>query len=365
MRILFAAGGTAGHINPAIAVAQHLTMTVPGTECLFTATPTGMENRLVSNAGFQTTEIRIQGFKRSLSPDNLRRLLRVPAAVKRAQEILNTFQPNVIFATGGYMSFPIVWAASARHIPCILHESNAVAGMSIKLLARRADAVLLNYPSAAASLPRHCILHHVGNPLRREFHAQTHAHARRQLKIPDHAFMVLSFGGSLGAAHMNHACVEASSMLAARIPSLLWHHATGKDKYEELSRFAKEKAASQALCLHPYLDEMACYMAAADIVVSRAGAVTLTELSSLGKAAILVPYPHATHNHQSKNAEALASQGAAVVIRDYLLNGQTLTDAIETFWKSPEARKKAEVSIRKLYVPDSVEKITKIIKNII
>ncbi len=360
MRILFAAGGTAGHINPAIAVAQYFSEYDTSSECLFAAVPGGMEEELVRKAGYQTAAIRVQGLKRSISLENIKCVAKIPRALKRADQIIEDFSPDAVFATGGYLSFPIVWTASAHNIPCFLHESNAIAGLSIKLLSRRADAVLLNYMSAADTLSKRCHIYHVGNPLRSSFKLQGYAHARRALGISDERFTVLSFGGSLGAERINNACLTAAGSLKHEIPHLLWHHVTGKDKYPAVVDTAAQHGVNGGILLHPYLDNMATYMAAADMVICRAGAVTLTELSALGKAAVLIPYPKATGNHQSHNAFTLTNKDAALLIDDNELSSEALQNAIITLWKNRKRRKELEENIRNLYVPNACEKIAEI-----
>ncbi len=357
MRILFAAGGTAGHINPAIAVAQYLRETEKA-DCLFVAVPGGMEERLVAEAGFSTVPLRIQGLKRRLSLDNLRRICAIPGAIRRAKQILRDFVPDAVFATGGYLSFPVVWAASGRHIPCYLHESNAVAGFSIRLLSKRANAVLLNYLTAASTLSKKCCIHHVGNPLRSAFRTQGRAQARRCLGIRDNTCVILSFGGSLGASKLNEVCLSTAEHLLPVFPNLAWHHVTGRDKYDDIAGAHSTTPVS----LHPYLDNIATYMAAADVVISRAGAVTLTELSALGKTAVLIPYPNAAGNHQVKNARVYQKAESAIVIEEHELTEEGLKETILDLLKHPQKRKKYEERIKHLYVPDSVKNIAKILK---
>ncbi len=364
MRILFAAGGTAGHINPAIAVAEYLKMHCDDTEILFACVPGGMEERLVPQAGFQTTPINIRGLKRSFSLENIHRIAMIPAALRRADAIVKDFSPDVVFATGGYLSYPIVKAAKHHGIPCILHESNAVPGISVKLLSGKANCVLLNYQSAKQYLNKKCHTVYVGNPLRHAFQVQTYSHARRKLNIPDNTFVILSFGGSLGASRLNECCALAMHKLNKQNRPVLWFHATGKEKYEEMKKFCHEHelVLSDNVKLYPYLDDIPLRMASADLVISRAGAVTLTELSALGKASVLIPFPGAAANHQMHNAEVLKNENAAMVIPDNSLSGEELYDTIIFLLNDKNRRKKLSENIRQFYNPNVLLQIHKIIE---
>ncbi len=362
MRILFAAGGTAGHINPAIAVAEYMRDENKGHEFLFAAVPGGMEEILVSKAGFAITPIKIKGIQRRLTLENIRRLTMIPAAMRRGNAIIREFKPDVVFATGGYLSFPIVKAAKRHGIPYILHESNALPGATVKLLSKSASYVLLNHPTTAQYLNSKCHTAYVGNPLRADFKMLNKAEARRKLGISDGLFMILSFGGSLGAEKINQVCIQTMKTLLSEEPTIIWHHACGKDKYEECMRENKKILKSNRILLSPFFEDIPLRMAAADLVISRAGAVTLTELSALGKASVLIPYPLAAKDHQTKNAEIFEERGAAIVIKEDALDHKSLTLVIKSMKNNRRGRSKYEENMHRQYVPRASHKIAKYIE---
>ena len=335
MRVFFAAGGTAGHIYPAIAIAEIIKNKYPSAEFLFAATKGAMEDRLLGEYGFHTTYIHIHGLKHKFSLHNLRVLAELPKAVGDAKKALQTFRPHLVIGTGGYICYPTLRAAQKLGIKTALHESNAVPGLTVKLLASKTDVLMLSFEDAAANFPSHPNCHHVGTPLRDAFGSVNRQKARAALGIPPQQLCILSFGGSLGAQMLNSTCVKLMNELGEQDDGLTWFHATGQKNYANVAESTKLPPNCHLL---PYISDMATYMAAADLVICRAGASTLAELSTLGKPSILVPYPHATKQHQLKNALSMQRLGGALVVEENEDFDLRLKEALYTFKVDPQKR---------------------------
>lgn len=356
MRILLSGGGTAGHINPAIAIADLIKRNDPQATLAFVGTPHGMENRLVAQAGYPIYHVDVRGFRRSISPKNFKALYLALSSPRRAAGILADFAPDLVIGTGGYVCYPILKAAAKQKIPTAIHESNALPGLTVRALAPRMDAIWLNFPESARHFSRGCVApKHTGNPLRTGFKELSREAARHRLGIAPREVFLLSFGGSLGADCINKAIFSLFERLHLRYPRLKLVHACGARHYEEWkARFAH---FAPRATLVPYLDNMPLYMAAADIVVSRAGAVTLSELANAQKCAILVPSPHVTGNHQYENAATLANRGAVLLAEERELPAGRLADLFEDLLRHPEKRRLMQARISGFCVPDTDERI--------
>ncbi len=356
MRILFGAGGTAGHINPALAIAQIIKANCPGARIAFVGTPAGMESRLVAEAGFPMYSIEVTGLSRSLSPRNLRALYLAAAALPRARRILGDFRPDLVIGTGGYVCWPILREAARAGILTALHESNAQAGLATRRLARHIDELWLNFAATADGLPRNSAPTRVtGNPTRRGFGTLSRETARRRLGLSEGNRLVLSFGGSRGAEHLNEAILPVMRTLCHRYAGLYHVHACGTAHYTALVE--REGELGPRARLLPYLDEMPLYMAAADLIICRAGAMTLSELAICGRAAILVPSPYVAANHQYENARVLVQAGAAHLCEESELAGGRLLTLCQELLDSEEERRALEAGIRAFAVPDANRRI--------
>jgi len=298
MKILFACGGSGGHITPAVAMAEILQKNFEGTECAFVGNENGMERRIAQEGGYPFFPIKIQGLHRSLSFRNLRTFFLAAKAPARSRQILTEFQPSLVIGTGGYVSYPIIPAAKKLGIPTVLYEPNAVPGLSVRLTEKHADIILLQFDACAAHLKYREKTRVIGAPLRSGFSGITRSEARARLGLPHKDFIVLCFGGSLGAECISAAATESFAPLKAQGITLI--HATGKRLFDALKvRYPNEATEERLL---PYIDDMSSYMAAANVIVCRAGAITLAELSKIGRASILIPSPYVAENHQEKNA---------------------------------------------------------------
>ena len=350
MRLIVTCGGTGGHITPALAIADTVRENCARAEILFVGSEGGMEEELVRRAGYPIRSLRIKGLARNLSPANIRALYLAVRAVGAAEALLSEFSPDAVVGTGGYACYPTLRAAVKRGIPTAVHESNAFPGLAVRRLAARVDRVWLNFADAAKHLsPRtQCLC--VGNPLPRGYGAAFPAHKT------DGKRRVLSFGGSLGARELNRA-VLAVMERERELPEVYHCHATGRREYETV--LAEFRSRGLDRCprfeLLPYIDDMPQRMAEADLVICRAGAMSISELSSVGAPAILVPSPNVTGDHQYKNAKVLADAGAAVLLTEGEL--QRLAVEVVSLLNDPVARGALSKAIGGFASPDANKRI--------
>lgn len=317
MNILFTCGGTAGHVNPAVALARIFQERNPGCRVLFVGADGGMETRLVPKEGYPIQTVTITNFHRSLAPadiaHNLGTLVNMQKSKKQAQRILDEFQPDLVVGTGGYASFPVVKEAARRHIPTAVHESNAVPGLTTKALSKVVDCVMVGFEESRAHYDNPDKVVVTGTPVRGDFFRYTREEARKQLGIEDNRPLLLSYWGSLGAEVMNRQMVDFIAKECYEGAPFRHIHGAGRDfswMQEELLRRGL-KLGDNGVEVREYIYDMPLVMAAADVVLCRAGASTISELTAIAKPAILVPSPNVTANHQEKNARVLADQGAA------------------------------------------------------
>ena len=311
MKAIITCGGTGGHITPALAIADIIKENDPHARLLFIGGMRGMEGELVRQAGYDIRLLEVQGISRKLTPANLKALFQAGLAVRKAQEILKEFSPDIVIGTGGYACYPTLRAAIGLGIPSAVHESNAAPGLAVRVLSARLDRVWLNFESESMRLPKGAKALTVGNPLPREYAAPEPIERLAETQF------LLSFGGSLGASAMNRAILDL--METERKKKDIFHlHATGNKGFEETHKCFRERGlgACTHLSLVPYISQMPRYMAAADLVICRAGAMSVSELAALGKPAVLIPSPNVTGNHQYENAHALAQKGAAVLLEE-------------------------------------------------
>lgn len=368
MRVLLAGGGTAGHINPALAIAGYIKEKRPDTKFLFVGNKGGMEQRLVSQAGYEIRSIVISGFKRSLSPknvvENVKTVNRTLTSSVEARRIISEFKPDICIGTGGYVSGPVIRTASKMGIPCVIHEQNAYPGVTNKLLAKRVQRVMLAVEEAKKYFDKANVVV-TGNPVRGEILRADKEHCRMKLGL-DERPVVLSFGGSLGAKRINEAVADlvARSGIDGRYQHI---HAYGS--YGDwFPRLVREKGAQLELChnldIRQYIDNMPECMAAADLVICRAGAITLSEIQAMGKPAILIPSPNVAENHQYHNAMALVNAGAAEIIEEAQLSGELLMKKADEMLSNPEILKKYSENSRKMAITNANERIYSVIKKI-
>ncbi len=360
MRILLTGGGTAGHTNPALAIAEYIRANDQNAEIMFVGRHGGEENKAVTDAGFELREIEICGLLRRLSLENVKRIAIALRAVRSAKEIIRGFKPDAVVGTGGYVAFPCLWAASALGVPVLVHESNATPGIVTKVVAGKCDRVLINLDGTRKHLRRQTNVVTVGNPLRMDFERIGRRSARQRLGIRPNELFILSFGGSGGSEKMNEACIALMKSYSLHNPSIRHIHATGSRYYERYKRNEPELCKGKNGCrILRYIDNMPALLNACDLAIARCGALTLSELSCSGTPAILIPSPNVTDNHQYKNALYFKENSASLLLEEDELSERSLTDCVREMIDNEEVRHGMAKSIRKLYTPGSADKIYK------
>lgn len=369
MNLIFTCGGTAGHINPALAVANLMRERDPDGRILFIGASGHMEEKLVPQAGYELRSLPGSGLSRKLNPagikQNLHAVKCVLDAVKECKRIFREFKPDVIVGTGGYASFPALYAGAAMHIPVCVHESNAVPGVTTKLASRLADRVLVCFEESRAMYPDPSKVEVVGMPVRREFLYGDRAAARRELGIGDEP-VVLSAFGSLGAKVMNQTMAELFRLEKQDGFPFRHIHATGSFGWEWMPGLVKEKgidlSATDRIQMVEYFYNMPTLMAAADVIISRAGASTCNEIGAAGLPCILIPSPNVTNNHQEKNARLLEARGGAVVMVEKDTSPEKVYAAINALLADPERRVEMGKNLRSMVTMDSAERICDIVE---
>lgn len=314
MKVVLSGGGTAGHINPALALADVLRQR--GCEVYFAGTPTGVESRLVKQAGIPFSPFEAAGFDRQAPWTLITSTLKIARSAAKAKAWMKSLQPDVVIGFGGYVSIPVGLAAESLGIPLVVHEQNSVMGMANKFLGKKASVVALTYEVAAKDVADASKVEVTGNPVRASVLAASREEGRSMLGVPEDATMLLVFGGSLGARHINEAIVGLKDRLLS-VPGLFLVHITGPKEYDAVvEALALSTEEARRWTVMPYQDRMAETLAAADCALSRAGATSLAEISALGLPALLVPFPYATEDHQTTNAKAYVARGAAFMMPD-------------------------------------------------
>lgn len=315
MRVILTGGGTGGHVNPALAIANTIRQNDPSSEILYVGTEHGIESKLVPKAGYETKYIEVAGLNRHNPIQCVKALKMAFEAERKSKKIIKEFSPDIVIGTGGYVCWPVVRAAAEMKIPTALHESNAIAGIAVKMLQNKVDRIFLNFDKTGETLK--CDkekLMRVGNPVMRGFNSMSRAQARAKLGIPDkYRYILLSFAGSMGAEKVNDAVLALMREFTSKHPEVYHIHATGAIEKElctsQFREMGLDKFDNIELC--EYIYDMPLKMAAADLTINRAGAMTISELATTGKSAIFIPSPNVAENHQYKNAKVLAEKDAA------------------------------------------------------
>ncbi len=367
-KIIFAAGGTGGHINPALAVAGEVKRLYPDCEILFIGTPDKMEATLVPAAGYNFASIQISGFNRIWNWNGIKQNIKTASHLLtsslQAKNIIKGFAPDVVVGFGGYVSGPVVRAAAKLGIPTAIHEQNAFPGVTNKALAKMVDAVMLTAEQAAQHMqPKNEVIV-TGLPIRGELLRADRDVCRAELGLGDEP-MILSMGGSLGAKAINEAMLE---VIANRWQkrNCVFMHATGKG-YPDFSDRLAEKGVDvndRHVIIRDYVDDMERCLPAADLVICRAGASSLSEFQALGKPSILIPYPFASEDHQYHNAKALADRGAAIIIRESELSPAALMQQLDTLLESPGVLDKMGRCAAQMAVTDAPRRIVEVLDRI-
>lgn len=368
MKVLMACGGTGGHINPALAIADIIKSKYPDAEFLFAGTPNGMEAKLVPQAGYRLATIKVAGFQRRISLKNIGRNIKavtyLATSGSRAKAIIKEFNPDIAIGTGGYAAGPVIRKAAQMGIPSAIHEQNAFPGVTNKLLSREVDHVMLTVIEALDYMEKDKFEYSVtGLPVRRDITAMSKSEARKRLGFDD-SFTILSFGGSLGAGCINETMAEAIKWHTDKklnINHIHGYGGMGKETFPKAMKDAGIPLKSSRLRITEYINDMDVCLAAADLVICRSGASTLAELQAAGKASILIPSPVVAGNHQYHNAMVLENAGAAVVIEQKDVTNSKIILEIEKLYNSPETIAAMSLNASKLHLNDTPKRILKVI----
>jgi len=372
MNLIFTCGGTAGHINPAIAVANMMKQRHPQCNILFIGATGHMEEKLVPKAGYELRCLPASGLSRKLSLAGLKKNLYAAKcvwnAVNSCKQIIREFQPDVILGTGGYASFPALYAGSVMGIPTCVHEANAHPGLTTKLAAGRADRVLVAFEQSVAHYKDPQKVQVVGMPVHSDFLYAKREEARERLGLGDTPLVVSAFG-SQGAKVMNEAVAELFRLEKEDGFPFRHIHATGSFGWEWMPEFVAEKGVdlvqSPQLEMREYIYNMPELMAAADVFIGRAGSGTCNEIAVSGTPSVLIPSPNVTANHQEKNARVLSDRGGAVWIPEGECTPQTLYTQLKTLLADMDRRQQMTQALRSMAVPDSAERICDILEELI
>ena len=360
MRVLLTGGGTSGHVTPALAIADIIKAHDPTAQFAYVGTERGIEKKLAEKEFYKFYAVNIRGIRRSLSPSNIKTAYTILTAPSKAKKVIKDFQPDVVIGTGGYVCWPTLKAAADMGIPTVIHESNSYPGLAVRKLEDKVDLLLTNFKSTEDHLKNKSKAVNVGNPVRVSFSEGNKAEARQRVGIADDVkFVVLSFGGSLGAEKLNEAAVAVMKNFAAKHEDVMCVHAGGRNYYEEAKKAFSEAGLdnNSRFVLKDYIYNMSDYMMAADVVICRAGAMTLTELAMMRKAAVLIPSPNVTDNHQYKNAKALSDKGAAILLEEKELTPEAVCQAVESIYSNKEYAAALCKAVSEFASEDTNEKI--------
>lgn len=362
MKIIIAGGGTGGHVYPGIAVAKGLKKLNHNIRIVFVGTTGGIEAKVIPREGFEIRFIRSEGIVGYNMLRKMRALMKIPLSIKDSYRILKEIMPDAVLGVGGYSSGPLVLCASMMGIPTMIHEQNSIPGTTNRLLGRFVKAIAVTYHDSMAFFPSHKT-HLTGNPVREEIRMGSRENGYRIFGLNDGLFTIFVFGGSKGASHINSAVTEALVYLRDYKDRIQFLHQTGEKDLDSVREVYLKHDFKGTII--PFIHNMADAYAVADLVISRAGATTIAEITACGKASILIPYPFAADDHQLANAKRLWDMGAAQVIPDRELNGKILADHIRHLIEDPDVMNEMERMSKSLGGHDATKKIIDILMGII
>lgn len=338
MRVIMTGGGTGGHIYPAIAIADRIMMRTNGSEIIFVGTKKGLESDLVPKHGYPLKFIEVSGINRKRMLANVKVIKQYVAAKRKAKQIIADFKPDIVIGTGGYVAGPVVKAASEMGIKTCIHEQNASPGLTNRMLEPKVNKVFLGFQEASKHFkdPKKHIFS--GNPVRDEFFGVDRQAKRRALGLEEDQFAILVFGGSRGAGRINKAMLDVIGTFAGKSDYQIFF-ATGQHYYKPILKELEERDIALADNIHiiEYIDHMEDYLTAADLAITRSGALTVAEITVCGVASVLIPSPNVTGDHQTFNAEAIADKGGAILLPESELTGEKLCSIIEGLKNDQEA----------------------------
>ncbi|MEG1311060.1 MAG: undecaprenyldiphospho-muramoylpentapeptide beta-N-acetylglucosaminyltransferase [Romboutsia sp.] len=364
MKVLLSGGGTGGHVYPAIAIANRIKEEHPDAEILFVGTAKGIESEIVPKYGYELKTVTVQGFKRKIDLDNVKRVFKLFKGLEQSRSVVKKFKPDIVIGTGGYVSGPVLFNASMKKVPTVIHEQNSFPGVTNKILAKMVTIVLTSFEDSHQRFPEgtreKLVL--TGNPVRKEILVARKNVARRNLGISEEKKMVLCYGGSGGSEEINDAMkVVIENMVKDDVAFIF---ATGKYYYEEFAKSISNITLKPYQRVVPYLEDMANALAASDLVIGSAGAISLAEITALGKPSIIIPKAYTAENHQEYNAKSIETQGAGIAILEKNLTPESLNEAVFRLLGNKEALIDMANASKTIGKPEAIDLIYKEIMKI-
>ncbi len=363
MKVLVTGGGTGGHIYPALAFVKYVKEKDPASSFLYVGATRGLENKILPQTDIPFKTLEIQGFKRSLSFDNVKTIQLFLKSIREAKKILREFQPDVVIGTGGYVSGAVVYAAAQLKIPTVVHEQNSVPGITNKFLARYVDKIGVAFEDAKEYFPKtKTVL--VGNPRAQEVGDLEKSAILAEYNLDPDKKTVLIFGGSQGAMKINQAVVAAIPQFAEKSYQVLY--ASGERYYQEIEEsIGMSKDAFSNISIQPYIDRMTEVMVNCDLLIGRAGATSIAEFTGLGLPAILIPSPYVTNDHQTKNAMSLVHAGAVEMITDSELTAVNLVATVDEIMENEELRRQMAAASKAQGITDASERLYQLVQTLL
>lgn len=341
MRVIVTGGGTGGHIYPALAIADKFKEMDPNTEILYVGNDEGIEKEVVPKSGYPMELVDARWLDKSSPWQLIKTGARVAKGILEASRVMRKFKPDVVIGTGGYVCFPVIVAGKRFGAKTFLHEQNAFPGLANRTLEKYVNKVFLGFPDAAKYFKDQSKMVEAGNPVRKSFFSLEKSHAREKLGFPKEDFIVFSFGGSLGAEKINEVAFDLMQVVNGH-EKMRMIFGTGKWYYEDIIKQAAKKNIDlkDNIIIKDYIDDMENYLAASDLIISRAGALSVAEMTVCGRACILIPSPNVTGNHQYYNAKAVADRGGAILMEEKDLTSEGLIKEVMRLKNNPEIAEK-------------------------
>ena len=368
MKVIVAAAGTGGHINPGIAIANKIKEEEPNSEIIFIGTNRGLENDLVPRAGYKLKTIEAYGLSPKITIQNIKKICKTIKGYGEAKKIIKEFKPDIVIGTGGYICGAVITAASSQKIPTLLHESNAFPGKAVKLLAKKTDCILISFEEARSRIKNAKKVVHTGTPTKiqkKQYSETQKEEIKQKLQLVSNMPVVLVFGGSQGAQAINEEIIGIAKESLNKNYQIMW--ATGPEQYKIIKKKLEEININinnvKNMKIVPYIYNMEEIMNISDIIIARSGAMTITEISNIGKPSILVPLPNVSNDHQLYNAKVLENIGAAKIILNKDLTAESLNINVQNIINYPQVAEKMGKSAEKIAVKGVLNKIYEQIKN--
>lgn len=359
MKILVTGGGTGGHIYPALSLINEIKNKQKDAEFLYVGTTKGLESRIVPSKGIPFETIEIQGLKRSLSFENVRTFYLFMKSLSEAKKIIKKFQPDIVLGTGGYVCAPMVYKASKMGIPTMIHEQNSVPGITNKFLSKYVDKVCVCFPEAESYFPKEKVVL-TGNPRAQEVAGVLPSNILADYGLDPEKPTVLIFGGSRGAQTIHRTFIEAYDSFKGKDYQVLY--GAGKVYYQDLMEKLADREQLDNVSIQEYIEEMEKVLVNVDLIVGRAGATSLSEITALGIPSILIPSPNVTNNHQTKNAQSLVDTHAAILIRDTELTGEILVETVDQIMQDQEKRLQMKEASKAQGMPHAADDIYRLME---